>query len=153
MKTRPILITFFISLGLFTPQPLTANAKRTYTTTPSSLRGTWYSYQPTYGNTGTKNKWYKMKISKYIFNYNGYKISGKSKAVAGLPGYKLAKHKVPINEKHTIFNGYWMIGVSYTDNTYCLQRVHHKNKIALKELVSDPPQKPSIYYWYHTKSK
>lgn len=125
-----------------------ASAKIKYTTTPTSLRGTWY-------RKATNFRGYdKLVISKYAFKYVFSKQGATSILSGTKPGYKGSNHSdLAVSKRNS--HGYYGVGRWATDSgSYwkkVTRRIHGKTYVALKEYAPVPGGSPVISYRYHHK--
>lgn len=120
---------------------ITASAKAV--SIPSSLRGTWYHYDSSYGSYekfhATK---YHLKISwiNGTSSYSGVKFPGYANGHAEMYVSKTPK-------------GYYKIGAYASDDENFFKRVTHKGHTAIKQPWHEIPDTGTyVNYWYKTKA-
>lgn len=110
---------------------------------PSSLRGTWYHYDPSYDSYA---KFHATKYHLTISDVNGISSYSGVKFPAYASGHPvLSVRKTP--------KGYYKISKYATDDERFFKRVTHKGHIALKEPWHEIPDTGTyVDYWYKTKA-
>lgn len=110
---------------------------------PSSLRGTWYHYDPSYGS------YEKLTATTYHFKISG--INGTS-SYSGVkfPSYANGHADMYVSKTP---KGYYRIGKYGTDDEGMWKRVNHKGHPAIKQPWHEIPDTGTyVDYWYKTKA-
>lgn len=108
---------------------------------PTSLRGTWYHYDPSYGYS-------KVKMTKYHFHLTD--DGGGSIKMSGVKYPKYAQGHAEMSIYRSK-KGYYTIGKYASDQWPSWKRVNHKGHAALRCLTFMGPGY-STDYWYKTKA-
>lgn len=147
-KIFKVIVILIVAITSLSTTYSTVNAKRHYTTTPKSLRGIWYCYDPlSYGYD-------KLKITKYTYYYRP--AGGFGPTASGKRYLKSVKaNQLYVSKKSK--NGYYSIGFNGLNHPKRrhYKRTHRGKYIALKNYdgVQSTPihQYTEVLYWLHVK--
>lgn len=149
-KFRTLLIMLLATLSFGATLPTMTALAAKHVTTPKSVRGTWVA----------KSKHFKqrLKMTKYTLTVTKYRKNGHvdkagsytaygNKKVSGMIGLGVLKYK----ER----KGYWLIGLTQSDDSYILKKVKHNGKVALRNYyyTFNPkhPEEVKVRYYYRVK--
>jgi len=149
-KIRTLLMMSLAALGFGLILPTTTASAAKHVTTPKSVRGTWVA----------KSKHFKqrLKLTKYALTVTKYKKNGHVDKAGSYTAYGNKKVRGIIGlhiVKYTERKGYWIIGLSQSDDNYILKKVKHNGKAALRNYYStfNPkhPKELKVRYYYRVK--
>lgn len=133
-----------VTLLSFNTLSTTASAHTKYTTTPTSLRGTWVSKS----NEGYSNK---LKITKYTFSVYYYHNGKKSSSTWTLSGKKSPSSYSRLNYTKKSKSGYYSIIIKGGDQGWPLKRTTHHGKAALVTWSANPIQHKTDHSYFYKK--
>ncbi|MCH5461671.1 hypothetical protein HC026_03405 [Lactobacillus sp. LC28-10] len=122
----------------------TASAHTKYTTTPTSLRGTWFSKS----SGGDSNK---LKITKYTFSVYYYHNGKKSDSTWTLSGKKSPSSYSRLNYTKKSKSGYYSIVIKGGDQGWPLKRTTHHGKATLVTWGWDPIHQKTDHSYFYKK--
>lgn len=123
----------------------TASAHSKYTTTPTSLRGTWYAKRDSNGDSN------KVVITKYTFSVTSYHNGKKNGAVWTLSGKKSKNSSKRLNYSKKTKSGYYYIVIKGGEHSWPLKRTTHKGKSALVTFGWDPIHQKTDHGYFYKK--
>lgn len=152
MISKRLAMGMVFGLGIATAsvnyvKPMTAYARKPYTTTPVSLRGKWISHRDSDGYSQYLN------IAKYSFYINGFhygKQYGVPEYMSGKKAWSWSKHNQLIVSKKSP-RGYYTLAKDATDAVWRLKKTRHNGRVVLKSWyynLGDSVNPVGVSYYY-----
>ncbi|HBF76093.1 MAG TPA: hypothetical protein DDW71_12650 [Lactobacillus sp.] len=138
------LVIFVALLGI-NALATTASAHSKYTTTPTSLRGTWCSKRNSDGDSN------KVVISRYTFSVTYYHNGKKNGSTWTLSGKRSTNSYKRLNYSKKSKNGYYYIVIKGGEHGWPLKRTTHNKKTALVTFGWNPIHQKTIHSYFYKK--